>query len=75
MLPGVAEEALRRHLEAVRRQHQQDLAQGLGQAPLPDALARMLEDNMNLTAFLRRRQRLLAEEGRLTVPFGQLDAS
>jgi integron integrase len=40
MLPGVAEEALRRHLEAVRRQHQRDLARGLGRAPLPDALAR-----------------------------------
>ncbi|MDP9176937.1 MAG: hypothetical protein M3O61_04585 [Gemmatimonadota bacterium] len=30
-----------------------------------------LEDNVALTAFLRRRQRLLAEEGRVCVPFHQ----
>ena len=35
----------------------------------------LLEDNMDLTAFLRRRQRLLAEEGRVSVPFGELVAS
>jgi hypothetical protein len=35
----------------------------------------LLEDNMDLTRFLRRRQRLLAEEGRLSVPFGELAAS
>jgi len=34
----------------------------------------LLEDNMDLTAFLRRRQRLLAEEGRVSVPFGELVA-
>jgi integron integrase len=40
MLPGVAEESLRLHLDAVRRLHQRDLSEGLGCAPLPDALAR-----------------------------------
>lgn len=35
----------------------------------------LLEDNMDLTTFLRRRQRLLAEEGRLAVPFGDLVVS
>lgn len=35
----------------------------------------LLEDNMDLTTFLRHRQRLLAEEGRLTVPFGELAGS
>lgn len=35
----------------------------------------LLEDNMDLTAFLRRRQHLLAEEGRVSVPFGELVAS
>ena len=32
----------------------------------------LLEDNMELREFLRRRQRLLAEEGRVCVPFGEL---
>jgi hypothetical protein len=32
----------------------------------------LLEDNMDLQTFLRRRQRLLAEEGRVCVPFGEL---
>jgi hypothetical protein len=32
----------------------------------------LLEDIMNLPVFLRRRQRLLAEEGHVCVPFGQL---
>lgn len=32
----------------------------------------LLEDNMDLPTFLRRRQRLLAEEGRVCVPFGDL---
>jgi hypothetical protein len=36
---------------------------------------RILEDNMDLTTFLRRRQRLLAEEGCVSVPFGELIAS
>jgi len=35
----------------------------------------LLEDNMSLTTFLRHRQRLLAEEGRVSVPFGELIAS
>ena len=35
----------------------------------------LLEDNMDLTKFLRCRQRLLAEEGRLSVRFGELIAS
>lgn len=32
----------------------------------------LLEDNMDLASFLRRRQRLLAEEGRVVVPFSGL---
>ena len=32
----------------------------------------LLEDNMELTTFLRCRQRFLAEEGRVSVPFGEL---
>lgn len=32
----------------------------------------LLEDNMDLIGFLRRRQRLLAEEGRVCVPFTEL---
>ncbi len=40
MLPSVVREALQAHLEKVRRQHAEDLARGLGWAPLPDALAR-----------------------------------
>lgn len=32
----------------------------------------LLEDNMDLALFLRRRQRLLAEEGRVCVPFTEL---
>jgi integron integrase len=39
VLPGVCREGLRDHLEHVRRTHQEDLTQGLGQAPLPHALA------------------------------------
>lgn len=35
----------------------------------------LLEDNMELTSFLRHRQRLLAEEGRVTVPFSDLASS
>jgi hypothetical protein len=35
-------------------------------------LTMMLEDNMHLTDFLRQRQRLLAEEGKIIVPFNQL---
>jgi len=37
-------------------------------------LTMMLEDNIDLTTFLRARQRLLAEEGRVIVPFNQLGA-
>jgi integron integrase len=40
MLPTSAREALRAHLEEVRRQHEADLAGGLGNVALPDALAR-----------------------------------
>jgi len=40
MLPTSCKEALLQHLEKVRRLHQSDLDQGLGQAPLPDALDR-----------------------------------
>ncbi|MBL7204930.1 MAG: restriction endonuclease [Desulfobacteraceae bacterium] len=35
-------------------------------------LTMLLEDNIDLTTFLRIRQRLLAEEGRVIVPFNQL---
>jgi len=35
----------------------------------------LLEDNMELQTFLRRRRRLFAEEGRVCVPFGQLKDS
>jgi len=34
----------------------------------------LLEDNMELTSFLRQRQRLLAEEGCVVVPFSELAA-
>lgn len=37
-------------------------------------LMMLLEDNIELTAFLRHRQRLLAEEGRMVVPFSELRA-
>jgi integron integrase len=42
MLPGAAAEPLRRHLAAVRRLHEQDLAAGRGSVELPGALARKL---------------------------------
>jgi hypothetical protein len=32
----------------------------------------LLEDNIDLATFLRQRQRLLAEEGRIIVPFSEL---
>ena len=34
----------------------------------------LLEDNIGFREFLRRRQRLLAEEGRVCVPFGNLSS-
>jgi integron integrase len=40
MLPGALLEPLQDHLRRVRRQHEADLKSGLGQAPMPDALAR-----------------------------------
>ncbi|MDR7405060.1 MAG: tyrosine-type recombinase/integrase, partial [Armatimonadota bacterium] len=40
MLPAAVKTPLQAHLEQVRRQHENDLARGLGRAPLPDALAR-----------------------------------
>ncbi len=40
ILPAKLEPALRRQIERVRCQHRDDLARGLGTAPLPDALAR-----------------------------------
>ncbi|MFA5137906.1 MAG: integron integrase [Elusimicrobiota bacterium] len=40
MLPGSAREPLLKHLERVKRQHQEDLAHGLGNVLLPGALAR-----------------------------------
>lgn len=35
-------------------------------------LAMLLEDNISLVDFLRQRHRLLAEEGRVVVPFTEL---
>jgi integron integrase len=40
MLPASCKQVLLEHLEKVRRLHEADLDQGLGQAPLPDALDR-----------------------------------
>ncbi len=40
MLPEALRQALQDHLWRVRQQHETDLKSGLGQAPLPDALAR-----------------------------------
>lgn len=40
MLPAAAREPLQRHLESIRRRHQEDLAAGLGAVALPGALAR-----------------------------------
>jgi integron integrase len=40
MLPAAVVEPLRRHLEAVKRQHEEDLTRGLGRVALPDALER-----------------------------------
>lgn len=40
MLPASTKESLRHHLEAVRRQHQDDLRAGAGWVELPTALAR-----------------------------------
>jgi hypothetical protein len=40
MLPDALLQALQDHLRRVRKQHQTDLKSGLGQAPLPHALAR-----------------------------------
>ena len=39
LLPTAAREPLRQHLERVQRQHQRDLARGLGEVALPRALA------------------------------------
>jgi len=43
-LPRIAEAPLRRHLEQVRRLHEQDLARGLAGPPLPGGLARKYPD-------------------------------
>ncbi len=40
MLPAAAKDPLLRHLQAVKRQHEEDLRQGLGRVSLPDALER-----------------------------------
>src|SRR3972149_11459146 len=40
MLPVTVEERLATHLEAVRRQHQKDVADGVGRVVLPGALDR-----------------------------------
>jgi integron integrase len=39
VLPGTCRDALLDHLERMRRQHQEDLANGLGRAPMPFSLA------------------------------------
>ncbi len=40
MLPAAAREPLLRHLQAVKRQHEEDLKKGLGRVALPNALER-----------------------------------
>jgi integron integrase len=40
MLPAAVKEALAKHLDLVKRQHQRDLERGLGRVALPDALER-----------------------------------
>ncbi len=40
VLPVAVKEPLRRHLQAVKRQHEEDLNRGLGRVVLPDALER-----------------------------------
>ena len=40
MLPRSLHEPLKRHLAEVRRQHEEDLARGLGRVPLPTAISR-----------------------------------
>jgi len=40
MLPAAVVEPLRKHLEVVKRQHEEDLKRGLGRVALPDALER-----------------------------------
>ena len=40
MLPTAIKESLSRHIEAVRRQHQEDIGKGLGRVALPNALER-----------------------------------
>lgn len=40
MLPAAVKEPLRRHLQAVKRRHEEDLKKGLGRVALPDALER-----------------------------------
>lgn len=38
MLPAAAKDPLLRHLQAVKRRHEEDLGQGMGRVSLPDAL-------------------------------------
>lgn len=40
MFPAMAQEPLRKHLAGVKRQHEEDLAHGLGSVELPGALAK-----------------------------------
>jgi integron integrase len=40
ILPAVVVEPLRKHVQAVKRQHEEDLKRGLGRVVLPDALER-----------------------------------
>jgi len=40
MLPAATKDPLLRHLQAMKRQHEEDLRQGLGRVSLPDALER-----------------------------------
>jgi integron integrase len=40
MLPGTVKEPLQRHLQIVKRQHEEDLKRGLGRVALPNALER-----------------------------------
>jgi hypothetical protein len=40
MLPSAVKESLLKHLEAVKRQHDEDCKRGLGRVALPNALTR-----------------------------------
>ena len=51
MLPEAVRSPLVSHLDAVRRQHEVDLAAGLGRVTLPDALARKFPERATAWAW------------------------